>query len=136
MTEDEFRYGGPQPGGLASSTEQARAYAKTDAKRAECVNRAQRSSQMMTIAERIHNIRDFASITLHGTASMLEDHADRLHGHLPEQTAERLRPSDDVPDYGPGQMGDVMRSIDELEHHLRQAVQRVAMQASRNTNLA
>lgn len=100
-------------------------------------NHIQPASTMQTLMARLNNLTTNACDQIHGTAQMLEDHADRLHGAQPPHDSKAGMDCDRAePYYGEGQLGDVMRSLDNLERHLEQAITRLAGAAHRNATLA
>lgn len=132
MTENEFRTGGTtQASGYA---ENSKPFARHDTR-----NQVMEANSSLLIGLRLRIERIAATTTdgLHGVAGHLEDHADRVHGALPEcGRANSASTSDAPPAYGAGQLGDLQRAIDNLESALDFAASRVAMAAGRNATLA
>lgn len=92
-------------------------------------------SSLQALRGRLAAITSQVCDSLHGTAALLEEHADRLHGCEPPQNG---RASGDAaqPFYGEGQLGDVLRAVDNLELQLQLVSSRLANAAARNANIA
>lgn len=111
----------------------AEPFSRHDARRASTL-----LAPLLELNERILALTTGMAAAMGGIADKLEEHADRIHGTLTPagDKADKADAATPRPAYGPGALGDVMRSLDLAEETFSRHMARLAMQAGRNCTLA
>lgn len=114
-----------------------RPYAQTDVRRTQPVGSTLRpppSAPLDELQTQLTRIHSTALDRLRNTIDMLNSHADRVHGPVPEEATNGLRT--DRRDHGNGALGVVRGITDDMERSLDAALDQLYRAAERNTNLA
>jgi hypothetical protein len=90
------------------------------------------SRTLAGIAQRLFGMAELHGNGLNGIASKLNEHADIVHGHVPESDERDMGP---VASNGPGALGMLLDAVDNLNAVLERSGSRVAMAAGRNCTL-
>ena len=114
--------------------EDRRPFARHDARTATAPVRSDTS--LRGLMDRLAKMADIHGAALHGIASQLEDHADRVHGPLAPMGEEAAGTGRDMPYYGDGMLAQVWLMLDNLDEVLHTGGSRVAFQAGRNPTIA
>lgn len=131
MNTTEYR--GPEREIISGEADRAY-YAHHDAARATKVPAT--LPALDELRQRLYRLTERVNESMHGTASMLEGHADRVHGELPKDPENRRAGMLATRDYGSGALGDIFRALEQLEGDFSHAIERLASAAGRNSNLA
>ncbi len=114
-------------------------FATTDNMRANKVRQATPAdvSTIQLITQKLEMIAAQANAELCETSFVLEQHADRLLGVLPQTPNSAIGRGEDAPAlYFGGQLGELQRAVDGLQNLLAQNCVRLREAAGRNTSLA
>lgn len=88
------------------------------------------------LTERLFTLNARINSDLLGTAGLLNEHADRVHGPPVLRDASDEQCHAPTRDHGAGQLGDLYRALDMVEASFATASSAVAFAAGRNSTLA